>query len=178
MDQVHGGVAAGRGAAVSAHVVPTATDLAELVYREAQLIDQRRFPEWYQLFADDGHYWLPLDPEQSDPVTQQSITYEDKLLLRARIERLKSGKAYSDKPPVLCQHVLQAPACEEIDHAANRYRTRTAFIYVELRREEQQILAGRAEHLLRLEGGALRIVQKRVDLLNARSALGTIFLMP
>lgn len=163
---------------MSARTVPTATDLADFVYREAHLIDQRRFDEWCELFAEDGCYWLPLGPEQRDPVHEQSIAYEDKLLLRARVERFKSGKAYSDKPPVLCQHVLQAPACEEIDPAANRFRTRTAFLYVELRREEQQILAGTVEHLLRLEGGALRIVQKRVDLLNARAALGTIFLMP
>jgi len=163
---------------VNAPGAPATADLAAFVYREAQLLDQRRFADWCDLFAEDGHYWLPLAPDQTDPMAQQSIAYEDKLLLRARVERFRSGKAYSDKPPVLCQHVMQAPACEEIDHAANRYRTRTAFLYVELRREQQQILAGTVEHRLRLEGGALRIVLKRVDLLNARAALGTIFLMP
>jgi 3-phenylpropionate/cinnamic acid dioxygenase small subunit len=163
---------------MSARAAPTETDLAAFVYREARLIDERRFQEWYELFAEDGRYWLPLRREQSDPVAEQSITVEDKLLLRARVERLKSGKAYSDKPPVLCQHVLQAPTCEEIDHAANRYRTLTAFLYVEFRQGEQLVLAGTAEHLLRREGGALRIVQKRVDLLNAATPLGTIFLMP
>jgi 3-phenylpropionate/cinnamic acid dioxygenase small subunit len=163
---------------MSARTAPTAADLAAFVYREAELIDQRRFQEWYELFAEDGIYWLPLSTEQTDAATQQSITHEDRLLLRARIERIKSGKAYSDKPPVRCQHVLQAPVSEEIDHAANRYRTRTAFLYVEARREEQQVLAGTVEHVLRLEGGALRIVTKRVDLLNAGAALGTIFLMP
>lgn len=163
---------------MSARTAPTASDLASFVYREAELVDQRRFQEWYDLFAEDGIYWLPLSREQTDAATQQSITHEDKLLLRARIERIKSGKAYSDKPPVRCQHVLQAPVCEEIDHAANRYRVRTAFLYVEARREDQQVLAGTVEHLLRLEGGTLRIVRKRVDLLNAGAALGTIFLMP
>jgi 3-phenylpropionate/cinnamic acid dioxygenase small subunit len=157
---------------------PSATDLADFVYREARLVDERRFQEWYELFAEDGRYWLPLRRDQTDALGEQSIAVEDKLLLQARVVRLASGKAYSDKPAVLCQHVLQAPVCEELDHAANRYRTRTAFLYVEFRAGEQLVLAGTAEHLLRLENGALRIVQKRVDLLNAGAPLPTLFLMP
>jgi 3-phenylpropionate/cinnamic acid dioxygenase small subunit len=164
---------------MSARNLPTATDLADFVYREARLLDERRFQEWYDLFAEDGRYWLPMRRDQTDPVGEQSITVEDKpLLLKARVLRLASGKTYSDKPPVLCQHVLQAPVCEELDHAANRYRTRTAFLYVEFRNEQQLVLAGSAAHLLRLEGGALRIVQKRVDLLNAGAPMPTLFLMP
>jgi 3-phenylpropionate/cinnamic acid dioxygenase small subunit len=163
---------------MTARLALTATDLADFVYREARLIDERHFQEWYDLFADNGRYWLPMRREQTDAVAEQSITVEDKLLLQARIVRLASGKTYSDKPPVRCQHVLQAPMCEELDHAANRYRTRTAFLYVEFRNDEQLVLAGTAEHLLRLENGALRIVQKRVDLVNAGAPLPTIFLMP
>jgi len=163
---------------MSARTAPTAADLAAFVYREARLIDERKFQEWYELFAEDGHYWLPMRRGQTDPVAEQSITYEDKLLLRARVERFKSGKTYSDKPPVLCQHILEAPATEEIDPAANRYRTRTAFLYVEYRGGDQRLLAGTVEHILRLEGGGLRIVEKRVDLLDAGAPLGTIFLMP
>ncbi len=164
---------------MSARNLPTETDLADFVYREARLIDERRFHEWFDLFAEDGHYWLPMRREQTDPLAEQSITWEDKpLLLKARVLRLASGKAYSDTPPVLCQHVLQAPACEEIDHGANRYCTRTAFFYAEFRQGEQIVLAGTARHTLRFEGGALRIVEKRVDLLSAGAPVPTLFLMP
>jgi 3-phenylpropionate/cinnamic acid dioxygenase small subunit len=164
---------------MSARNLPTETDLADFVYREARLIDERRFQEWFDLFAEDGHYWLPMRREQTDPLGEQSIAYEDKpLLLKARVLRLAGGKAYSDRPPALCQHVLQAPAIEEIDHDANRYRTRTAFFYTEFRQGEPLALAGTARHLLRSEGGALRIVEKRVDLLNAAAPMPTIFLMP
>jgi 3-phenylpropionate/cinnamic acid dioxygenase small subunit len=164
---------------MSARNLPAETDLAAFVYREARLIDERRFQEWLDLFAEDGRYWLPMRRDQTDPVAEQSITYEDKpLLLKARVLRLAAGKAYSDSPPVLCQHVLQAPEVEELDHAANRYRTRTAFIYAEFRQGEQLVLAGTARHTLRLDAGALRIVEKRVDLLNAGAPMATIFLMP
>ena len=28
---------------------------------EARLIDQHRFEEWLDLFADDCYYWMPLE---------------------------------------------------------------------------------------------------------------------
>jgi 3-phenylpropionate/cinnamic acid dioxygenase small subunit len=43
--------------------MPTAGDddsFIEFVYHEARLIDEKRFDEWYDLFADDGRYWMPL----------------------------------------------------------------------------------------------------------------------
>jgi 3-phenylpropionate/cinnamic acid dioxygenase small subunit len=116
--------------------------------------------------------------DQTDYVGQQSIAIEDKLMLRVRIERLKSPKVYAQQPPVLCQHVLQAPSIEEMDHAANRYRARAPFFYAELRHDEQLVLTGVASYLLRAEGARLAIVEKRVDLLNAGAALPGIFLMP
>lgn len=163
---------------MSGRWVPVETDLAAFVYHEAELLDRRRFDEWLALFAGDGRYWLPLFPDQTDFMREQSLLIEDRLLLEARVERLKSGKAPGDNPKVTCQHVLQAPRVEEHAPDANRYRTRTPFLYVELRREEQQFLAGTASHLLRVEEGRLRIVEKRVDLLAARTALPAIFLMP
>lgn len=164
---------------MSARTLPVAADLADFVYREARLVDERRFQEWFDLFAEDGHYWLPMRRDQTDALAEQSIAYEDKpLLLKARVLRLAGGKAYSDRPPVLCQHVLEAPAVEELDHGANRYRTRTPFLYVEFRQGEQLVLAGTARHLLRIDAGALRIVEKRVDLLNAGAPMPTLFLMP
>lgn len=165
-------------AAVTDTMKPSQSDLANLVYREARLLDTRQYDAWFALFAEDARYWVPFAPDQTDPVGQQSIIVEDRLLLRIRVERLKSPKAYSQQPAVLCQHVLQAPAVEEADHAANRYRTRTPFFYTEFRHDEQLTLTGTATHTLRAEGGKLLIVEKRVDLLNARGPLPGIFLMP
>lgn len=155
---------------------PGERELAELVYREARLLDEQRYDEWFALLAADARYWVPLAAAQADPVASQSIAYEDRLLLEIRIRRLQSPKAYSMHPPPASRHVLQAPAVETLDHAANRYVTQTPFVYVEARGDEQITLAGTARHELRVEDGALRIALKRVDLLNAGAALPTIFL--
>jgi len=53
---------------------------------------------------------------------------------------------------------------------------RTPFVYSEVKGDDQLVLFGAASHRLRLEGGRLRIVLKRVDLLNADAALPSILL--
>lgn len=155
---------------------PSPQDLAALVYREARLLDERKYAEWYALFADDGRYWVPLSADQTDPAAGQSIANEDKLLLAIRIERLGNPKAYSLHPMPAGQRVLQAPLVTRMDHAANRYATRTPFLYVEARGDAQQLFAGAVTHESRVAGEALELVLKRVDLVNASAALPPIFL--
>ncbi|MCW5770708.1 MAG: hypothetical protein KIT16_03665 [Rhodospirillaceae bacterium] len=157
---------------------PSESDLVRFVYDEAEILDSRRHQDWFELFAEDGRYWLPMRRDQTDPVGEQSLVYEDKLLLRIRLERLASPKTYSQQPPTRCQHILQAPRVEEADAGANRYRIRTPFLYIEQRQGDQVMLTGTVSHLLRAESGALRMVEKRVDLLNADGILPPIFLMP
>jgi 3-phenylpropionate/cinnamic acid dioxygenase small subunit len=161
---------------LSAALRPGERELADLVYREARLLDGQRYDDWLALLTADARYWVPLAATQTDPLRSQSIAYEDRLLLEIRIRRLRSPKAYSMHPLPASRHVLQAPQVEALDHAANRYATETPFVYVEARGDEQVTLAGTARHELRVEGGALRIALKRVDLLNAGAALPTIYL--
>ncbi|HEY6825098.1 MAG TPA: aromatic-ring-hydroxylating dioxygenase subunit beta, partial [Steroidobacteraceae bacterium] len=69
---------------------PDLATLTQFVYDEARLIDEKRFEEWYELFTDDGYYWMPLTRGQPDGENHTSLLYEDKLLLRVRIDRLKN----------------------------------------------------------------------------------------
>jgi hypothetical protein len=71
---------------------PTDQQLIDFVIRETRLIDQHRFEEWLDLFAEDGFYWMPLEWGQTDPRLTTSLMYEDKLLLKIRVERLKGGQ--------------------------------------------------------------------------------------
>lgn len=148
--------------------------LVDFVYAEARLLDEQRFDEWLALFADDGHYWMPLTPGQQDARLQTSLLYEDKLLLRVRTERLAGARTFSQQPRSRSHHLLQAPSIESMDAAAGRYRVRTAFHYVETRLDAQTLFAGWATHDLRADGEQLRIVLKRVDLVNCDAAFGNI----
>ena len=37
-------------------------EVERFLYREARLLDERRFEEWMNLFAEDGYYWVPAAP--------------------------------------------------------------------------------------------------------------------
>jgi 3-phenylpropionate/cinnamic acid dioxygenase small subunit len=145
-------------------------DPIQFVIREARLLDEKRFDEWYELFAEDGHYWVPASPDQPDPLNHNSLAYEDRLLLKLRIERLKQPTAYSQKPASRCHHLLQAPEIEKSEK--NEVLIRTSFIYTETRGDESQRYAAVAWHTL--VGDPLRIRLKRVDLLNCDAALPSI----
>jgi len=152
----------------------TDAELARFVRLEARLIDERRFEEWYELFTDDAHYWVPAVHGQKSPHTENSLAYEDKLLLRLRLERMKSPLAYSQKPASRCLHVLQESDIERREDEKGEFLVRTPFIYTETRNDDSQRYAAVAWHtLVRLEG-RLRIRLKRVDILNCDAALPSI----
>jgi 3-phenylpropionate/cinnamic acid dioxygenase small subunit len=149
--------------------------LIRFVRHEARLLDEQHWDEWLALFAEDGHYWVPLSPGQTDPLGHNSLAYEDHLLLQLRIERLKEGP-FSQHPASRCQHVLQEPEVEDMQDGL--HVVRTAFMYVEVRADEQQMHAGTFVHLLREDGDGLRIVLKRVNLLSSEMALPSLQLFP
>jgi 3-phenylpropionate/cinnamic acid dioxygenase small subunit len=148
--------------------------LARFVYREALLIDEKRYDEWLELFSDDAHYWMPLTRGQPDGVNHTSLLYEDKLLLRVRIERLKTGRAFAQQQPSFCQHVLQMPELLERNDAKQEYITRAPFLYVETQLDDQMVLAGVVTHQLLTLDGKLRIRQKKVEIVNCDAALPSI----
>ena len=149
-------------------------DLVRFVHHEARLIDEKRFSEWYELFTEDALYWMPLAHGQNEGRTHNSLFHEDRLLLRVRIERLRSPHSFSQAQPSWCQHVLQAPSIEQSDQAAGRFVLRTPFLYAESQKDEQQIYAAVAWHHLVLTDAGLRIQTKKIDLLNRRAALPSI----
>src|SRR5512144_163080 len=122
-------------------------DACEFIAHEARLLDERRYDEWLALFADDGRYWVPLQgAAQAEGAPHNALADEDTLLLRLRVERLKSPRAHSQHPASRCQHVLQAPTVVRDD--PDLCELRTPFLYVEARGERQVMLAGTAFHRL------------------------------
>ena len=149
------------------------TQAQDFIAAEAALLDAGRFDDWLALFAEDGHYWVPLQgAAQADPLSHNSIAYEDRLLLQLRIERLKNPRAHSQHPRSHCQHVLQRSVVEH--DGEDGLVLSTPFIYVEARGEAQVLLAGSCRHLLVRHADGFLIRQKRIDLLNAGRALPAI----
>lgn len=148
--------------------------LTDFVYAETRLLDDLRFDEWLDLFAEDGYYWMPLTHDQPDPRLHTSLLYEDKLLLKIRIDRLNGNKTFSQQPKSRCHHLIQQPAVELADDATGEYIVRSTFHYVETRIDQQDFYAGWLTHYLVRQDDALRIKLKKVQLVNCDAAFGNI----
>ncbi|WP_299483686.1 aromatic-ring-hydroxylating dioxygenase subunit beta [uncultured Roseibium sp.] len=148
----------------------------DFIYDEARMLDEGRYDEWLSLWLEGGHYWMPLDYKQTDPHLVTSLLYEDMFMLRLRVERLNGARTFSQKPKSRCHHVIQRPFVDEMTE--DRIVTNTSMHYVETRLDEQFLLALTAIHELAVVDGALRIANKRVDILNSDAAFGNIQLLP
>jgi len=86
-------------------------EIEQFLYREARLLDDRRFRDWLELFCDDVHYWMTsrtnrypknskaiaiLDPDRyveddTGADDELAILDETKETLTARVDRLDTG---------------------------------------------------------------------------------------
>lgn len=160
---------------VSATHFPVSKEQAEtFLYHEAALLDQRRFEEWETLFAEDGYYWVPSRLDQRDPLTEVSIFYDDRVLMRTRIQRLRHPRIHVQDPPSRTCHFISNVQVEVGETADDPIIVRSSLLVHEYRLGEQKSFAGQCTHALRRVGGNLRIAWKRVDLINAEGVFDPI----
>lgn len=161
---------------MSPTIVPVELEraLQAFVICEARLLDDMQLEQWDALFADDGVYWLPVSERATDPRLEASHLYDDRMLRRVHIERLRSAHAHSQQPPGRGHHLLQQPEVLEANPVDNIFRLRTAFLYTELRAGRTVTLPGVARHTLRRSESGFLIVLKRVELLHGSQALPAV----
>jgi biphenyl 2,3-dioxygenase beta subunit len=152
-------------------VVVLQYEVERFYYDEAALLDAHRYDEWFALFADDAHYFMPirrtrmareLDKEFTQP-GEMAFFDDDKTLLAGRIEKLKTGRSWAEDPPSRTRHLITnvrvlADDGRELQVESNFhvYRTR-------LRSEEDSWIGSRRDVLRRVDG-ALRIADRKVFL--------------
>lgn len=144
----------------------------EFLYHEARLLDDREFEAWMALFADDGIYWIPATPGQTDPIGEVSIAYEDRQLLDVRVRRLRHPDNFADQPQARTSRVIGNVTLDRDDDGA--VVARSNFTLTEIQNDQQRWFAGSYVHQLVADGDAFKIRQKRVNLLNCDAPMGGI----
>lgn len=75
----------------------------EFLAREAKILDERRYDDWYQLLDDDIVYEVPIRQARhkfDDELTAGGFRIKDnKPLIDVRIKRLNSGQAWAEVGP-------------------------------------------------------------------------------
>jgi benzoate/toluate 1,2-dioxygenase beta subunit len=138
--------------------------IENFLYREARLMDENAYDEWFALWTDDALYWVPANADDIDPLRHVSIVYEDKSHLEDRIARLKSDAAYAQDPRSRMRRVISNVEIEEGEQG--EVMVYSNFNLTELRRSQQRTFAGRTIHKLRPEGNSFKIAYKKVLLVN------------
>ncbi len=136
--------------------------IARFVYEEAELLDRGEYDQWLDLFTEDGRYWVPSHPDQTDALGEVSLFYEDRALMQARIGRLRHPRALGR--PVRTSHLVGNIRGEERD---GLMIVRSRFQMIEFIGDEQRLYGGAVEHHLRGGDTGWKMRLKRVDLVNA-----------
>src|SRR5436190_16333346 len=79
---------------------------AGFVYDEVDLLDEQRFAEWLELFADEAVYWLPLDTRRTEPRRGLNLIFDDRARLCDRVGRLQSGFSHTEEPISRTSHLV------------------------------------------------------------------------
>jgi benzoate/toluate 1,2-dioxygenase beta subunit len=142
----------------------TLPEAEDLLFLEARLLDERRFEDWLSLYSEDAHYWVPARWGQESATHEVSVFNDDLMTMRTREMRLLHPRAHAQLPPSRTLHVVtNVRLAGETDGCQ---RVQSACVFHEFRAPERTMLAALVEHRLRRDAGGLRIVAKRVDLLE------------
>ena len=143
----------------------------QFLIHEATLLDDQRFDDWFGLFDDEGQYWIPSVPGQSDSLGQASIIFEDRTVLRMRIRRLMHPRAWSLQPLPRTSHLLGNVAVRSWGEGVEATATLQVAAYRDGARTRYD---GRQTMRLRRSGGDYRISLKRLDLIDCEGVHGVI----
>ena len=159
-------------------------EVEQFLYREARLLDERRFHEWLDLLTEDVRYRMAtranryprgsksiaiLDParhveENLEGEDEFAILDEDKASLVGRVARLDTGMAWAEDPPSRTRHFIAnievAPGGSD-----REIEVRCNFIVYKNRAEtEQDFYVGGRRDTLRRVGGEWKIASRRLVL--------------
>lgn len=155
------------------------------LYREAMLLDDKRWQDWLALYTEDCFYWVPSVVGQEDPVNTVSLYAEDRMRLEMRIIRITHPRAFSQDFPTRMSRIvgnvmLDPDAGRGMDGGLDPKAdlvVRSTLHILEFRKEEQRLFGGTVRHWLRRAGADFKIAMKRIDLINCDAPMEVVQLL-
>jgi len=145
-------------------------------YREAELLDERRFTEWLDLLADDLTYFMPIrrnvkfGEHAARENTRAGIDIswfdEDKWTLAKRVEQILTGIHWAEEPLSRVSHMIgnvQVTAVRPSLDAVVEVDTKCRFFVYQNRVEnETAMFVGRRNDTLRMNDGAWKLARREI----------------
>ena len=152
-------------------------EIEQFLYREARLLDERKFNEWLELFTDDIRYWMPVmstvERGSREVATGREMAHFDdnKGTLTIRVKRLYTGSAHAEEPQSRTRHFVSNVEVTENGAELTVYSN---FIVYRTRLEtDENWFVGRRVDTLRKAGNGWNIAKRVMTLdqtvLNAKN---------
>jgi 3-phenylpropionate/cinnamic acid dioxygenase small subunit len=152
-------------------------EIEEFLYREADLLDERRYEDWLALLAEDVRYWMPMrrnvkfgEAEREFTRAGQDINWfdEGKETLTRRVRQILTGMHWAEEPVSRISHMVSNVRLLEVNPAPNdpqEVTVRCRFLIYRNRVEtETDFLVGKREDLLRCVGAEWKIARRKIIL--------------
>jgi len=144
-------------------------EVEQFLYRQADLLDSKRWQDWIDLFTPEGIYWMPPERSYATWDGQPAIFAEDKNLMTVRMNRVLHPDAWSQRPLWETSHVVSNISIQKQSKNGD-IEVRSRFHMMELRRDDVRHFAGQYTHTLKQTKSGYRIKLQRVDMANAQAA--------
>ena len=154
-----------------------AQEVAEFLYREAEILDERRYEEWLALLADDIRYWMPMrrnvkfgegEREFTRAGTDIAWFDEGKDTLTRRVRQIQTGIHWAEEPQSRIAHLVSnvqvveaSPSGADPQEVAVKCRF---LIYRNRVETETDILVGKREDTLRRVANDWQIARRTIIL--------------
>jgi ethylbenzene dioxygenase beta subunit len=145
--------------------------IEQFYHKEARLLDEERYAEWYELLADDLFYWMPLRQNRfrrdgagrPDPAAM-ALFDERKADIALRLGRFSSKLAWTEDPPT--RHVFLVSNIEAFETARpGEFEVHSAFVQYRNRGEhDEATLPGRRRDVLRAVGDGFQLARRLIVL--------------
>ncbi|MFB9952967.1 aromatic-ring-hydroxylating dioxygenase subunit beta [Rhizobium puerariae] len=158
---------------ISQEFVLSRSEIEDFLFRQAEYIDNRDYESWLSLFTQDGTYWIPARPEDTDPETQLSFMYDDLPTMVARCERLLAFGTAGQQPITRSSHLISNVYLGGTDGNGS-FVTHSRFHVTQFRRDVLKTYSGAYTHHLVVTNEGVKIHKQRVDLIDCDGVQDTI----
>ncbi|MBB96052.1 MAG: aromatic-ring-hydroxylating dioxygenase subunit beta [Rhodobacteraceae bacterium] len=156
--------------AVSSDV--TLQQVTEFLWKEADLLDARDYDAWLALWAEGGHYVIPIEKDGDDFANMLNIAYDDGTMREMRVRRFQQGFSISSAPPADSVRTLSRFVIDAVE--GDTVTVRAAQHVIEDKFGRQRMFAANVSWVLKITDEGLMIRDKVVRLLNSDGMLTSI----
>ncbi len=147
-------------------------EIEDFLYHEVDLLDERCYDEWLDLFTDDARYWMPMrrnvpHDEREREFTRAGLDVnwfdEGKDTLTRRVRQIQTGVHWAEEPPSRLCHMLSN--VQIVAATPSEVTVKCRFLIYRNRVEtETDFLVGKREDVLRRVDGSWKIAHRKIVL--------------